>query len=138
MPNDKYFVSSGRKSEFAKAEINGVGWLIGGRRTSIVMLFIFQEKEGWVWETYATNWISSETIARKSTIPQTKTNAKKEAEKALIDIGLELERITLNEIQLRKKEESKKISISIEELKKINKISSEKSASRKAAAKIYA
>ena len=138
MPNDKYFVSSGRKSEFAKVEINGVGWLIGGRRTSIVMLFIFQEKEGWIWKSYAPNWISAETIERKNTIPQTKSNAKKEAEKSLVDIGLELEWITLNEIELRKKEESKKITLSIEDLKMINKRTSQKSASRKAAAKICA
>lgn len=138
MPNDMYFVNNGRKSEFAKVEINGVGWLIGGRRTSIVMLFIFQEKEGWVWEISAANWISYGTIDRKSSIPQTKTNAKKEAEKSLVEIGLELEWITLNEIELRKKEELKKITLSIEDLKMINKRTSQKSASRKAAAKICA
>jgi hypothetical protein len=136
--NDMYFVNNGRKSEFAKVEISGVGWLLGGRRSSIVMLFIFQEKEGWVWEISAANWISHGTINRKNSIPQTKTNAKKEAEKSLVEIGLELEWITLNEIELRKKEQMKKIKLSIEDLKMINKRTSQKSASRKTAAKMCA
>ena len=128
------FEMTGAKSEESTVQINGGGRLIRNQRSASVYLRVFQKESGWAWKVFAINWITSDTISRNNSNPQTKKKAKEDAEKAVFDIALELENLTQNESKLRKKQESKKVEVSIEELKKIVNPSSKKCRPLKATA----